>query len=337
MRIESVVKGLSGAVLGWLAVRTALRRVRWMDLDSRVVLITGGARGLGLALAREFGERGARIILWARSVNDLAAAEQDLKTRNIDVLCQSCDIKEPLQIGKALEEAKSFGEVDVLVNNAGIIQVGPLESMTDEDYEAALATHFWGPLFTTNAIGPLMRARGYGRIVNISSIGGLTAVPHLPAYCASKFALVGLSRSLRIELANSGVFVTTVCPGLMRTGSARNASFKSRHRDEYAWFSVGSSIPGLAMHAETAAQRIVQACCEGRPELQLSIATRLAAVGAAVSPELTAEVLSRVNCLLPEYGGLGKEQALGHQSEGAVSQSLLTHFGRKAAVENNEV
>src|SRR5581483_11648807 len=160
----------------WLAVRALLRNRRAYDLHGRTVLITGGSRGLGLLLAREFAREGARIALWARAVRN------------------------------------RFGSVDVLVNNAGIIQVGPMEEMLLEDYEAAMQIHFWATVYTTLAVLPEMRQRGSGRIVNITSIGGKISPPHLLPYNASKFAQVGFSEGLRAELAKDGVLVTTVCP-----------------------------------------------------------------------------------------------------------------------------
>ena len=126
-----------------------------------------------------------------------------------------------------------IGQIDVLVNNAGIIQVGPLDTMTAEDFRRALQTHFWGPLNTILAVLPQMRMRKAGRIVNISSLGGRVSIPHLLPYSASKFALVGLSKGLHSELRKEGITVTTVCPGLMRTGSPRNAEFKGKHRAGY--------------------------------------------------------------------------------------------------------
>ena len=160
-----------------------------------------------------------------------------------------------------------FHQIDVLVNNAGVIQVGPIEVMTHEDFELAMQAHLWGPLNTILAVLPSMRQRREGRIVNISSIGGKVAVPHLVPYSASKFALVGLSKGLRAELMKDNVVVTTVCPGLMRTGSPRNADFKGQHRFEYAWFSISDALPLLTVSAENAARQIVQACKRGQAEL----------------------------------------------------------------------
>ena len=141
----------------------------------------------------------------------------------------------PADAERAVERVVSrHGAIDVLVNNAGIITVGPLEHASIEDFEESMAVHFWGPLHTMRAAIPHMRRQGGGRIVNISSIGGKVGVPHLAPYCASKFALVGLSEGFRAELLRYGLYVTTVCPGLMRTGSARHAVVKGQHLLEFA-------------------------------------------------------------------------------------------------------
>src|SRR5256714_1298474 len=125
---------------------------------------------------------------------------------------------------------------------------------------AALAVHLWGPLYAMRAVVPQMRRQGGGRIVNIASIGGKIAVPHLTPYSASKFALVGLSDGMRAELAKDNILVTTVCPGLMRTGSPPNAHFKGRHRAEFTWFVLGDSLPLASIDARRAARHIITAC-----------------------------------------------------------------------------
>jgi short-subunit dehydrogenase len=225
----------------------------------------------------------------------------------------------------------------VLVNNAGIIQVGPLEVMTFDDFDQAMKSHFWGPLQTILAALPGMRDRGEGRIVNISSIGGKIAVPHLVPYSASKFALVGLSEGLRAELKKDGIVVTTVCPGLMRTGSPRNAEFKGRHREEYAWFSISDALPLTSISAERAARQIVEACRHGDAELVISVQAKLAVLFHGVFPGLTADILGVVNQLLPEPGGIGALKAKGKDSMSSWSPSWLTLLNERAAVVNNEI
>ena len=132
-----------------------------------------------------------------------------------------------------------------------------------------MATHFWGPFHLMQECIPLMRRRGFGRIVNIASIGGRMAVPHLAPYSASKFALIGLSDAVRAEIARYGIRVTTVSPGLMRTGSPINAQVKGQHAAEFTWFAIADAIPGLSISAERAARQILEACRYGDPELTI--------------------------------------------------------------------
>jgi short-subunit dehydrogenase len=225
----------------------------------------------------------------------------------------------------------------VLINNAGTIQVGPMDEMTVEDYDRALRIHFWAPLFTTLGVLPHMRQRRAGRIVNIASIGGKISVPHLLPYSASKFALVGFSEGLHGALVRDGIYVTTVCPGLMRTGSPRNASFKGRHRAEYAWFSISDSLPVASMSAPRAARRIVDACVDGDAELVLPPTVDLAVRLSALIPGAGPALMGLVDRLLPGPGGIGTDTRLGQESESAWSPSVLTTLGDRAAVDNNEI
>src|SRR2546421_497823 len=193
---------------------------------------------------------------------------------------------------------RRHGRLDVLINNAGQIRVGPIDHMSQEDFEDAMAVHFYAPLYSTFAVLPHMRLRGEGRIVNISSIGGKIGIPHLVPYCASKFALAGLSESLRAELAEDNILITTVYPGLMRTGSPFNAWFKGRHRDEFTWFAVSDSIPLMSMDAARAARQIVNACRCGDAELIVGWPAKLAVVANAVAPSAVALGMRIANALL---------------------------------------
>jgi short-subunit dehydrogenase len=182
-----------------------------------------------------------------------------------------------------------------------------------------------------------MRARGGGRIVNISSIGGRVAVPHLVPYCASKFALVGLSDGLRAELARDNIIVTTVCPGLMRTGSPVNAMFKGRRSLEYAWFAISDSLPGAAIDAHRAAARILEACRRGDAELVITVQAKLAILARTLAPELFADAMTLVNALLPRPTADGDEARRGRESESMWTRSPLTASTYRAARENNEL
>jgi NAD(P)-dependent dehydrogenase (short-subunit alcohol dehydrogenase family) len=299
------------------------------ELGGKVVLITGGSRGLGLVMARQLVAAGARVAICARDPDELRRAEADLGG---EVTTVTCDITEPDQLDRLVGEVHAaLGPIDALINNAGIIQVGPMKLMTIEDYERAMATHFWAPLRLTLAVLPRMLERGEGRIVNISSIGGKIAVPHMLPYTASKFALVGLSEGMRAELAKDNIKVTTVVPGLMRTGSPVNATFKGRNEAEYAWFAAGDSSHLTAMQAE---RQIITAMRRGRPEITLSVQAKLATRLFGLAPALAQRALSLIDRLLPKPGGIGEAAALGSESR---RPSLLTRASDRAALRNNEL
>lgn len=309
-----------------------------MSFQSATVMITGGSRGLGLLLAREFGRQGARVAITARDGAELDRAQADLAGQGVVSVPLRCDVGDAAQVEAAVRDVVDrWGAIDVLVNNAGVITMGPVETMTLDDYRYAMDVNFWGALHAILAVLPSMRARGHGRIVNIASVGGKVSVPHLSPYCASKFALVGLSEGLRAELTRDGILVTTVCPGLMRTGSPRNAEFKGRHQAEYAWFSISDALPVLSMDAERAARRIVRACARGEPEIILTAPANLAVRVQGAVPGMVGELLALANRVLPAPGGIGRTAAKGHESESALSPSWLTRLSDAAAARHNEM
>jgi NAD(P)-dependent dehydrogenase (short-subunit alcohol dehydrogenase family) len=302
------------------------------------VLITGGSRGLGLRLAAEYLARDARVAICARDAKELERAKAMLDGDRRPILAVPCDVGVPEQVAELVAMVEQhFGWLDTLVNNAGVIQVGPAQHMTPADYLLAWRAHLLGPLQVTGAVLPGMRERGAGRIVNVVSIAGLVPVPHMLPYTSSKFALAGWSDGLRAELAGSGISVTTVFPALVRTGSPRHAEFKGRHRSEYAWFSIGDSLPLLAMDAGRAARRIVRAAERGRARLVLPAAARLPVALYGLWPELVTGLLGAVDRLLPAAGGVGATTRKGSESTSSWSPSWLTTPGERAAAENNEV
>ena len=319
----------------WLLAR-ALRPS--YDFRGKVVLLTGGSRGLGLVLARQLTREGAQLALCARDGEELERAADELARLGRRPLTVACDVTDPEEVRHLVERVNgAFGPIDVLVNNAGVIQVGPQAVMARDDYEQAMNVHFWGPYNTIEAVLPQMCRRRAGRIVNISSIGGKIAVPHLLPYCASKFALVGFSEGLRPEVAPDGVVVTTVCPGLMRTGSPRHAQFKGQYRKEHAWFRISDSLPLLTISAEKAARQVLDACRHGRAEVVLSLPARLAVKFHGLFPGLSANLLALVDRLLPAAGGIGTELREGKDSESAAAPSVLTTLTEEAARRNNEL
>jgi len=325
-------------VVAGILARRIVRAQRRIEFRGRTVVITGGSRGLGLLLAREFASEGATLAICARDEAELATAKEELTSRGARVHSYVCDVANADQVRRVLQSVElEVGPIDVLVNNAGIIEVGPAESMSVEDYAAAMRAHFWGPLYAIDAVLPAMRDRRFGRIVNIASIGGKVSVPHLLPYNASKFALVGLSEGLRAEMARYNVLVTTICPGLMRTGSPRHAEVKGRHQAEYAWFAISDSLPGLSMDAVRAARRIVEACRFGEAEVVIGTPARIAARIHGLWPGVTADALGWLTRLLPGPGDNGSTPQSGAESSSALAPSVLTAASDRAAARNNEV
>jgi NAD(P)-dependent dehydrogenase (short-subunit alcohol dehydrogenase family) len=324
--------GVAAGVGAAVAAQAFLRR----DDDSlrgQVVLITGGSRGLGLALAREFARRGCRIAICARRADELDAAKRDLEHRGAEVLTIECDVGDQQQVEQMAARAVThYGRVDILVNNAGEIRVGPVESMEIADFERAMQVMFWGTVYPTIALLPQFTERKSGRIVNITSIGGKVAVPHLLPYTCAKFAAVGFSEGLHEELRERGVKVVTIAPGLMRTGSYLNADFKGDSEKESAWFGVAASAPGLSMSGERAARQIVDAARRGTSEKILSTPANLLALSHGLAPGLTSDILGLVNrFVLPEGGGLASRRGYETRSLHTPLVAGLTTLGRLAA------
>jgi NAD(P)-dependent dehydrogenase (short-subunit alcohol dehydrogenase family) len=295
---------LAGAVIAGTGIAVGLSRRRPMGLTGKVAFITGGSRGLGLQLAREFARAGCKIAICARDDDELARAAADLRSHDTEVFTIPCDVANRGQMEQAIADATShFGRIDVLVNNAGIIQAGPIEAMTVADFEQAMGVMFWGTLYATLAVLPQMRSRRAGAIVNITSVGGKIAMPHLLPYDAAKFAATGFSEGLRAEVARDGITVTTIAPGLLRTGGHRNALFKGNKEAEFSWFSLGDTLPFAALDVEQAAREIVAAARRGQAERILSLPASGAARFHGLFPALTTDILGLVNRFLPRADG----------------------------------
>ena len=325
----------SGAFLLW----SLRRRARRMDFSGRTVVISGGSRGLGLELARQLGREGAKLVLLARNQEELERARIELVEAGADVLTLPCDVGNHQQVeeaGTAILELRRT--IDVLINVAGVIQVAPFENLEFKDFQESVDVHAWGPYHLMRAVAPQMQRRRIGRIVNVSSIGGLVAVPHLLAYTMGKFALTGLSDGFRAELAKDGVFVTTVAPGLMRTGSHVNAQFKGQYRKEYAWFAISGANPMLSTAAPAAAKRIVEACRYGEARVIINWPARLIHAANALFPGLTAVGTGMAARLLPapskEPEGMAPHP--GWESRSPLAPSLLTRPSDLAIEPNHE-
>lgn len=324
---------------GTALVAAARRRNRRMDFHGKSVVITGGSRGLGLELARQLAAEGAQLTLLARNSDELARARRELASMGTDVFTATCDVRNRAEVDRTVAAILELrGKIDVLINTAGIVQVAPFENLDWLDYKESVDVHAWGPLHMMSAVAPHMQQRRAGRIVNISSIGGLVAIPHLLAYSMGKFALTGLSDGIRAELAKDGVFVTTVAPGLMRTGSHFNALFKGQHRKEFAWFALSAGNPLLSTSASRAAKQIIEACRYGAPRLIITVPARLLHLSNAMFPRLTAAGTSLAARLLPSPA-VPEQTPLrtGWESGSWVVPSILTRLSDRATQRNNEM
>src|SRR5437762_10958984 len=323
-------------LLALWAIARLIRTARY-SLRNKIFVITGGSRGLGLVLARQICAAGGKVALIARDGDELGRAKADLARRGGAVMTVQSDLLDAGQIQSVVRQIiDRFGKIDVLINNAGIIEVGPLEHMTREDFERAMRLHFWAPLELILQIGPEMRTWGGGRIVNISSIGGKLAVPHLAPYSASKFALTGLSDAIRAELARDNIHVTTVAPGMMRTGSHVNARFKGKHDMEFAWFAASAGAPLISMNADRAARKILAACRRGQPSLTLTFAARGAILGNALFPNLTGYIMKLASRCLPGTGKKEGDQSRSGAQLRRLTPKWLTHLADTATARNNE-
>ncbi len=299
----------AGAALGMLLLKRLSKKPEKVVLRGKVVVITGGSRGLGLALAEEFSRAGAKLVLAARDPEELKRAEQMLRERNVlghePPELVAGDLREEAACQKLIARAtERFGQVDILINNAGVIHVGPIEKQPLAAFRDAMATDFFAAVQLTSVVMPQMLERRAGSIVNIASIGGKIPVPHLAPYNAAKFATVGYSATLHAEMKSKGIRVTTVCPGLLRTGSYPNAIVVGDLEKEYRWFSLSASVPGLAHAVPAAAKKILTATVDGRAEITIGVDAYLAARFYGLMPE-TATALGSLaeQVLLPKTAG----------------------------------
>jgi NAD(P)-dependent dehydrogenase (short-subunit alcohol dehydrogenase family) len=298
----------------------------------KVVVITGGSRGLGLALARRLAQENAKLAILARDQQELLRAKTDLDRYASTVTTWICDVKNESAVRSTIEHiATVLGGIDVLINNAGEIVVGPLDAMEPKDFKDALDIHFWAPFNVMSASLAYLSKSRFARIVNIASFGGKVAVPHLAPYCVSKFALVGLSDALRAELSSRNISVTTVTPGLLRTGSHKNAFFKGQHRKEFAWFSLGAGNPLVSMDADRAAAQILAAARRKQPEVTITLAARLAVLAQALFPNVMADLMKLTARLLPQMPMKPDNKTYtGWESESTLSPSLFTRIADQA-------
>lgn len=328
-----------GAGAGFVyGVRQAIAQATEVDLRGEVVLITGGSSGLGLQMARELAADGARLVICARGEDELMRAGEDLEARGAEVLAIQCDVSDRDDVRRMVAAAiEQFGSIDVLICNAGVIQVGQFHSMDAENFHEAMDIMFFGALYPILEVLPHMRERRDGRIALVTSIGGKISVPYLLPYNSAKFAAVGLGEGLRAELQDDGITVTTIVPGLMRTGSYVNAEFSGEpegRESTYRIFSALSSLPLLTTSGEAAAKAFVGAIKRGDAQIiyppQYSLLARLH----GLAPAATMAAMGIADRLMPDTGdhtGQVPGEAIDDQQPDEGVWRMLTTLGREAA------
>ncbi|NEB76021.1 SDR family oxidoreductase [Streptomyces sp. SID14478] len=269
-------------------------------------LVTGGSRGLGLFLARRLIERGCTVTIAARDADELERAAGQLREETgATVHVAVCDVRDRAAVREMMRVIHERDGLDIVIANAGVIQVAPVEAVGPEEFTDAMQTMFHGALHTSLEALPYLR-RTRGRLALIGSVGGLLGVPHLLPYSCAKAAVGALAEGLHAETAAAGVSVTAVHPGLMRTGSHRQAEFGGDTSAEFGWFSAAAGAPLLSMDADRAARRIVDAVIQRRARLVLTAPAKAAQLAHGVAPGLTTRLTGLTARLLPSASGRGE-------------------------------
>ena len=337
-KAQKFVVGLAAGA-GVAMALTRLSRARLgISFEDRVVVITGGSRGLGLVMARLFAAEGARVVLLARDLGELDRARRDLEDRGGRVLTLRCDIRRRADVRAAIDRiVEEYRAIDVLVNNAGVIQVGPLEHMLEEDFENASATHFRGPLNLILEVVPIMRHRSFGRIVNIASVGGRIAVPHLAPYYRQQ---VRAHRPVGCDTRGAGRVrhprdhrgTGTDADRLAPTRDVQGTACRRVHAVQDGQLDPGPHDFGGPRRAKD---------CRGLPlrgsSLTITPQAKLAAAMNAAVPGATARAMMLLSRLLPRPNGVDGNVSLKGREVDRHGPSLVGALTDRAAVANNEI
>ena len=240
-------------------------------LDGKVALVTGGGRGIGRAIALALAGSGAAVAVAGRDTSKLDAVRTEIAAGGAKALAVGCDVADSRMVAAAFEQVRAaLGPIDILVNNAGITASIKFTETDDATWEQIMRVNVTGPFYCCRAAIPDMIERGWGRIINIASYAALTGIPYSSAYSASKHALLGLTRSLALEMARYNITANALCPGWVATDMVQEAIANIMAKTGRSADEARASILALAGQ-----RRMIE------PEEVASAALRLAEAGAA--------------------------------------------------------
>ncbi|HSR90706.1 MAG TPA: SDR family NAD(P)-dependent oxidoreductase [Gemmatimonadales bacterium] len=244
-----------------------------ISLAGKTAVVTGAGRGIGAACARALAGAGARVVLGARTRNSVERVAAELRTLGHEAAATVSDVTDPASVDAlARFSAERFGEVTLLVNNAGIGHAAPLERLTLDDWNRVMAVNATGTFLCTKAFLPAMVKRGWGRVVNVASVAGLSGGRYIAAYAASKHAVVGFTRCAALEVAGAGVTVNAVCPGYVDTEMTRESleriAMKTGRSREQALEAVLTGTPqSRLITPDEVAFEVLRLCAEDAREI----------------------------------------------------------------------
>jgi NAD(P)-dependent dehydrogenase (short-subunit alcohol dehydrogenase family) len=240
------------------------------NLAGKVAVITGGGRGIGAVIAAALASRGASLALIGRTGSSLAATAEDIRARHAaEVCCETADVSREDDVKAAFARIEAaLGAPSILINNAGIAPSSPFLKSSATFWREVLDVDLMSAVYASQAAIPGMLKTGWGRIVNISSVAGLTGKAYITAYCAAKHAMIGLTRSLAIEFARKGITVNAVCPSYtdtdIVTNAVNNIAAKTGRSSEDALSALVDPNPqGRLIRPEEVADTVVWLCGNG--------------------------------------------------------------------------